>query len=122
MALGVAKAERIGWDAAALIGAAGVILEAVRIQRDSARKFVRSAVELVRTTLERYVYDPTGGLPVLRIVGVGLNLELLHRVHRWHQRDVVVPGLPVVGCAVQQELVVTVIAAVNVPVGDRAVV
>src|SRR5258706_198620 len=57
MALGALEAKRIGRNAAALIGAAGIILEAVRIQRDPARELVRSSVDLIRSTLERHVYD-----------------------------------------------------------------
>src|SRR6266852_912698 len=43
------------------------------------------------------------GLPVLRVVGVGLNLKFLHRVHRRDVSDVVSARLCVVRHAINEE-------------------
>ena len=83
---------------------------------------VADAVEAVRAGLERHVDDAAGGAPVLRVVRVGRDLELLHGFGRRDVGDVVPALVGVVGRAVEQELVVAVLAAVHRPVGERAVV
>ena len=79
-------------------------------------------MEGVGARLQRHVHDAAGGAAVLRVVGVGLHLELLHRVGRRHVGDVVAALVGVVRRAVEQEFVVAVLAAVHRKVGQRAVV
>ncbi len=83
---------------------------------------VADAVERVRPRLQRHVDDAAGGPAVLRVVRVRGDLELLHRFRRRHVGDVVAALVGVVRRAVEQELVVAVLAAVHRPVGERAVV
>ncbi len=94
----------------------------VRVERLAARELVDAAVHAVGARLERHVDDAARRAPVLRVVAVGDDLEFLHRVDRRHVGDVVAPLNRVVRRAVEQELVVAVLAAVDRPVGDGAVV
>ena len=106
---------------AVLGGPAGIVLERIAVQKIAAHEFVHRPVQAVAAALQRHVDDAAGALAVLRIVGVGLDLELLNRIDGRHVGDVVGAGLRVVGRAVEQELVIGV-AAVDVPVGDGPVV
>ena len=76
----------------------------------------------VGARLQRHVHDAAGGPAVLRVVGVRLHLELLHRIGWRHVGDVVAALVRVVGRAVEQEFVVAVLAAVHRKVGQCAVV
>ena len=89
--------------------AARVEQERVRVEPLAAVELVAGAVEAVGARLQRHVDDAAGGAPVLRVVGVGLDLELLHRVGRRHVGDVVAALVGVVRGAVEQELVVAVL-------------
>ena len=83
---------------------------------------VNLTVELVGARLQHHVDDAAGGAAVLRVVGVGGDLHLLDGGRRRHVRDVVAALVGVVRGAIEQELVVAVLAAVHRPVGERAVV
>ena len=102
--------------------ALGVVLERIGVQPLAPRELVDRAVRRVGAALQRHVDDAAAGLAVLRVIGVGLDLELLHRIDRRHVGDVVAARLRVIGRAVQQELVIGCAAAVDAPVGDGAVV
>ena len=59
----------------------------------------------IGAALQRDVDDAAAGVAVLRIVGVGLDLELLHRVDRRHIGQVIGAGLRIIRRPVQQEFV-----------------
>ena len=94
----------------------------VRVEPFPPCELVHGAAQLVRARLQRHVHDAAGGAAVLRIVAVGDDLEFLDRVDRRHVGDVVAALNRVVRRAVEQELVVAVLTAVDRPVGNRAVV
>ena len=94
----------------------------VRVEGFAAGEFVKRTAQRVGAGLEQDVDHSAGRSSVLRVVAVGDDLELLHRVDRWHVRDVVAADERIVGRAVEQEFVVAILAAVDRPVRDRAVV
>ena len=94
----------------------------VRVERLAPRELVDRSVQRVGARLEGDVHHAVGGAAVLRVVAVGDDFELLDRIHRRHIRDVVAPLNGVVRGAVEQELVVAVLAAVDGPVRDGPVV
>ena len=55
----------------------------------------------IGAALKGDIYDAAAGVAVLRIIGIGLDLELLHSVNRGHIGNVVDARLCVVRCAVQ---------------------
>lgn len=79
-------------------------------------------MQRVRAALEGDVHHSTRGPAVLHVIRIRLDLELLNRIHRRHQRDVVPVRQCVIGRAVQQEFVLHVEAAIHAPSGDRAIV
>ncbi len=99
-------------------------VEDVRVggQRLAPHEVVDHAVEAVAARLERHVDDAAGGTPVLRVVRVRRDLYFMDGFRRRHVGDVVAALVGVIRRAVEQELVVAVLAAVHRPVGERAVV
>ena len=77
------------------------------------------ALERIRPALERDVDRGAGGVPLLRVEGRGLDLELLDRAGRRHEGDATAVGH--VGRAVERELVAA-RPAVGREVGGPAVV
>src|SRR5207247_2919598 len=77
------------------------------------------AVRLVATVLQGRVDDAAAGPPVLGVVGVGLDLELLHCIRGGRE---VVATARAVGSPVQEELVGGQAAAVERPGGAALVV
>src|SRR5678815_2233985 len=72
-----------------------------RVEPVVAREFEQVAVERVGAALGRDARRPAGFVPVLRVLGAGFDLELLHRV-REGQREVVTVVDVVMQRAVQQ--------------------
>ena len=102
--------------------ALGVVLESVGVQPGAPHELPTGAMKLVAAALENHVHDAAGGVPILRVIGVALHLELLDRIHDRHIGNVVVAGLAVVRGAIHQKLVLALPAAVDRPFGDGAVV
>ena len=99
-----------------------IILEGIRVPSFAAREFIHRAMQLVGSALERHVDDAAARVPVLRVVGIRLDLELLDRIDRRHICDVIAACLRVIRRAVEQEFVGRCAPAVDAPVGDRAIV
>ena len=102
--------------------APGVVEQVVRVERPAPHELVGRAVERVGARLQRDVHDAPRRAAVLGVVGVRHDLELTDGVHRRDVRDVVSALDRVVGRAVEQELVVAVLSAVDRPVGDGSIV
>src|SRR2546430_513549 len=68
----------------------GVVLNAVGVKLIASKEFVASAVEGIGAALGGDVDDAAAGAPVLRVVEVGDDLELLRRVHSRNVGDILV--------------------------------
>ena len=100
----------------------GVVGERVGVQERPLHEFVRAAVQLIGSALHRHRHHAASVAAILRIVGAGHHLELLHRVHRRHVRDAVRCLVDhVVRRAIEQELRARRDAAVNRPARKSAI-
>jgi hypothetical protein len=74
---------------------ARLVLKGIGVPRATPGKVVDSAVQPIAAALQDDV--DTAGATILRVVGIGLDFELLHRVHRRDKGDVIAACLGIVG-------------------------
>src|SRR5260370_18900442 len=84
-------------------GSPRVVLERIGVQPIAPQKLISRSMYGVGAALQNRVHHAARGLPVLRVVGVGLNLKLLHRIDRRDVRDVVAARPRIVRYAIDQE-------------------
>src|ERR1022692_891801 len=70
------------------LGAGQVGLEVIGVQLVVPEKLVRRAVEAVRPALEHRIDHGTRGVAVLRVIEIGLYVDLLYGVRRGHESHV----------------------------------
>ena len=100
----------------------GVALEGIRVEPGAAGELPAGGMKGLRAGLQHHVEDAAAGLAVLRVIGVLLDVELLHRVDDRHVGNVIAASLRIVRRAVHHELIVRLAAAVDGPLGDSPVV